>query len=92
MKEFSIMPPSALYSTERVSGYHRHEVFFGKNRQNSIKYGLVVFLPPELHNMSDRGVHFNHEFDIQLKKTGQIAFEKVYPDKNFRELFGKNYL
>lgn len=92
MKEFSIMPKSALYSTERLSGYHRHEVFFGRNRQLSIKYGLVVFLPPELHNMSDMGVHFNPEFDKTLKKMGQIAFEKVYPDKDFREIFGKNYL
>lgn len=92
MKEFSIMPPSPLYSTERLPGLHRHEVFFGKNRQNSIKYGLVVFLPPEMHNMSNKGVHFNSDFDKMLKKMGQKAFEKSYPGKDFREIFGKNYL
>lgn len=90
--EYCIMPQSPLYSTVRIPGYHRHEVFFGRNRRLSIKYGLVVFLPPELHNMSDRGVHFNPEFDKRLKKMGQIAFEKSYPDKSFREIFGKNYL
>lgn len=90
--EFCIMPQNPIYSTYRVKNYHRHEVFFGSNRQNSIKYGLVVFLPPELHNMSDNGVHFNREFDLYLKKIGQVAFNEHYPDLNFKKIFGKNYL
>ncbi|MFA7109709.1 MAG: hypothetical protein WC162_11255 [Sphaerochaetaceae bacterium] len=91
-KEYCIMPTSTMYETERRDGLHRHEVFFGYNRQKSIKYGLVVFLPPELHNMSDMGVHFNHDFDIALKKIGQQAFTEHYPDMDFQETFGKNYL
>lgn len=86
------MPENPLYSTRRFSNYHRHEVFYGPNRQNSIKYGLVVFLPPEAHNMSDMGVHFNKEFDLALKRLGQEAFERYYPDLSFRKIFGKNYL
>lgn len=88
------MPESEFYSTERQYGLHRHEVFFGKNRQNSIKYGLVVFLTPEMHNMSNNGVHFNHEFDLYLKQIGQKAAMEYYGwdiDK-FRAIFGKNYL
>ena len=94
MKEFSIMPPSPLYSTERFSGAHRHEVFFGVNRQKSIEYGLVVFLTPAMHNMSDKGVHFNREFDLQLKRIGQAAAMKKYgwTVDEFRKIFGKSFL
>lgn len=93
-KEFCIMPPSDLYSTERYGNLHRHEVFFGVNRQKSIKYGLVVFLTPEMHNMSNAGVHFNRAFDLELKKIGQQAAMDYYgwDIEQFREIFGKNYL
>ena len=93
-KEFCIMPPSDLYSTERYGNLHRHEVFFGANRQKSIKYGLVVFLTPEKHNMSNYGVHFNRAFDLELKKIGQKAAMDYYgwDIEQFREIFGKNYL
>mgnify|MGYP000490276086 CR=1 FL=1 len=62
------------YSNQRYDGTHRHEVFFGTaNRKKSIKYGLVVFINPEDHNMSEYGVHCRkgHEFDMYLKKLGQ---------------------
>lgn len=92
--EFCIMPPSDLYSTERYGNLHRHEIFFGKNRQKSIKYGLVVFLSPAMHNMSNNGVHFNHEFDLELKRLGQKAAMDYYgwSVDEFRMIFGKNYL
>ena len=94
-RELCIMPPSEIYSTERYGNLHRHEVFYGSsNRQNSIKYGLVVFLPPELHNMSDRGVHFDKAFDLWLKRTGQAAAMSYYgwDVEQFIKVFGKNYL
>lgn len=92
--EFSIMPPSMLYATERFMGAHRHEVFFGKNRKKSIDYGLVVFLTPEMHNMSNNGVHFNREFDLTLKKIGQRTAMRYYgwTTYDFIRIFGKNYL
>lgn len=94
MKEFCIMPPSPLYSTERFSGAHRHEVFFGANRQKSIEYGLVVFLTPAMHNMSNKGVHFNREFDLRLKQIGQRAAMERYgwTVDEFIKIFGRNYL
>ena len=94
MKEFSIMPPSPYYKTNRFNGAHRHEVFFGANRQKSIKYGLVVFLTPEMHNMSNKGVHFNREFDLQLKRIGQVAAMERYgwTVDEFRKIFGKSFL
>lgn len=94
-KEFCIMPPDDLYSTERYGNLHRHEIFFGtSNRKKSIEYGLVVFLTPEMHNMSNAGVHFNHEFDLYLKRKGQKAAMDYYQwdIAQFRAVFGKNYL
>ena len=89
------MPESELYSTERFEGSHRHEVFFGSaNRQKSIKLGLVVFLAPEMHNMSNHGVHFNKAFDNELKQIGQkTAMEKYnWSIDDFIREFGRNYL
>lgn len=95
-KEFCIFPPNPRYSTERTLTHcHRHEVFFGNpNRQKSIKDGLVVFLTPEMHNMSNRGVHFNREFDLYLKRIGQQAWMDHYEKtaEDFIREYGKNYL
>lgn len=92
--EFCIMPESQLYSTERRDGLHRHEVFYGANRQKSIKYGLVVFLTPEMHNMSDYGVHFNKDLNDELRCIGQKAAMEYYgwSVDQFRDIFGANYL
>ena len=92
--EFCIMPPSPFYETERIGNLHRHEVFFGSNRKKSIEYGLVVFLAPEMHNMSNAGVHFDREFDLELKRLGQKAAMDYYgwSIEDFIKIFGNNYL
>lgn len=61
---------------------------------NSEKYGLFVFLRPELHNLTDKGVHFNKEFDLYLKKIGQQSAMDCYgwTVEKFISVFGKNYL
>ncbi len=94
VKEFSIMPERELYSTVRLEGLHRHEVFYGANRQKSIDYGLVVFLTPEMHNMSNYGVHFNKAFNDELRRIGQKAAMEYYgwSIQDFRNIFGANYL
>ena len=95
-KEFCIMsdnPPR--WRNYRYNGEcHRHEVFFGKNRQKSIEDGLIVFLEPQDHNMSDYGVHFNSGFDKELKQVGQKAWMEYYnkTTEDFIERYGKNYL
>lgn len=85
------------YYSERVYGTVRHEIFFGTaNRKKSIKYGLVVFIKPEDHNMSEYGVHGSkgHEFDMYLKKLGQerAMDEYAWTTSEFIDIFGKNYL
>ena len=95
-KEFCIIPKGLRYSNVRTEYFcHRHEIFFGRaNRQKSIRDGLVVFLTPEMHNMSNRGVHFNREFDLYLKQIGQIAWMKYYGKTklDFIKEYGRNYI
>lgn len=86
--------PPRWYNMRQV-GLARHEIFYGrKNRQKSIEDGLVVFLTPELHNMSDYGVHFNKSFDIELKQLGQKRWMEYYEKtvEEFIERYGRNYL
>lgn len=79
---------------------HRHHVYGGvSNRKNSEYWGCWVYLCPIHHNMSNKGVHFNHDLDTLLKKTTQRAWEMkaefVYRERTreeFRKVFGKSYL
>lgn len=81
---------------ERKPGLVRHEVFFGKNRRNSIKCGLVIFIKPEDHNGETYGVHCKngHEFDEYIKALAQRQAMKYYgwSINDFREIFGKSYI
>lgn len=86
-----------LWIPFRAEGTVRHEIFFGSaNRKKSIKYKLYVFISPKDHNMSRYGVHNidGHEFDMHLKKVGQVAAMKAYDwsIEDFRKVFGKSYL
>lgn len=67
-----------------------HEIYFGKNRINSMIYGCVVPLCYE-HHRGNSGVHKNYELDLHLKKICQIKFQQVYPTP-FISIFYKNYL
>lgn len=95
-KEFCIMPDNPpMWRNERYTGLVRHEIFFGiRNRKKSIEDGLVVFLRPEMHNMSRQGVHFNKDFDLLLKQVGETQWltknNKTIDD--FIERYGRNYL
>lgn len=95
-EEFCIMPDMPPYwRNKRFEGSHRHEVFFGTaNRKKSIEDGLVIFLSPELHNMSDRGIHFNRSFDTYAKMTAQQVWMEYYNKTvdEFRQRYGRSWL
>ncbi len=77
------------------SPVNKHEIFYGsKNRLNSIKYGLVIPLcTEEHHNQIDKkGIHFDKELNDYWHRKGQTAFNKVYPNLNFIDIFKRNYL
>jgi hypothetical protein len=67
---------------------HLHEIYFGKNRANSIKYNLVIPLCSSCHTE----MHNNKEWQDYWHKKGQVLFMKTYPNLNFLEIFKKNYL
>lgn len=71
---------------------HCHHVFFGPNRRNSEKYGLIVDLCVAHHEYGPEAVHTNSEIDLMVKQHYQRLFEKIYSNEKFMEVFGRNYL
>lgn len=70
---------------------NKHECIYGKNRSNSIKYGLVVPLCQD-HHTGDDGVHHNKDLDIYFHKLAQMYFEKNHTREEFINIFKENYL
>lgn len=76
------------YITESTINLHRHHIFEGTaNRKQSEKYGLWIWLRADWHNMSNYGVHFNKELDLELKQMAREKFKEVYPELIFRDIF-----
>lgn len=80
------------YDNSFKSGLHEHHVFDGPNRKLSEHFGLKVYLCLNHHTSGKEAVHNNIKNMRIIQEDGQRAFEKKYPDLNFRELFGRNYL
>lgn len=95
MNRFSILQDEKkCYVCGQELGLHTHEVFFGKNRQNSIEDGCCVYLCGRHHNLSKEGVHFNHSLDLKLKKEMEKKWLETYDEtiENFIERYGRNYI
>lgn len=67
---------------------HIHEVIYGKNRINSMKFGITIPLCNYHHQM----IHSNSALSNEYKKRGQALFDRAYPDLKFEDIFKKNYL
>lgn len=79
------------YGIKRIR--EEHHVMGGvANRRLSEKYGLKVYLDPDHHRNGPEAVHKNAEVANLLKKEAQKTFMRTYPELDFREIFGKNYL
>lgn len=74
-------------------GLHEHHIYegFGRRRQSE-KMGAKVWLCAKHHNMSDYGIHFNKEEDMELKRACQRKYEETHTREEFMELIGRNYL
>ena len=95
MKRYSIIQDEkkcAVCGT--TQNIHTHEVFFGINRKKSIEDGGCMYLCGKHHNLSDDGVHFNHDLDIKLKQIAEWTWIEHYgkTEDDFIERYGKNYL
>lgn len=73
-------------------GLHKHHVFYGPLRRISEKEGFTVWLCTRHHNMSNSGVHFDRELDLEIKRLGQHVYEQAHSREEFIKLIGKNYL
>ncbi len=71
-----------------------HHIFNGNPyRSLSDKYGFIVPLRPDWHNMTPYSVHMNQEFDENLKRWAQRYYESHIGSRSqFIEEFGKSYL
>lgn len=66
-----------------------HEIFAGRNRQNSMKYNLCLRMCLNCHELYQENKDFN-EF---WHKQGQLYFEKnIGSREEFIGFFGKSYL
>lgn len=64
-----------------------HEIFRGRNRQNSMKYKLCLRMCLNCHELYQE----NKEFNDYWHKLGQTAFEEHYPELDFISIFHRNY-
>jgi len=62
-----------------------HEIYFGRNRQLSIDYGLVVCISRKYHEE----IHRNPKgaLDLELREYGRNHFEETYPNLDFDKIF-----
>lgn len=65
-----------------------HELVEGKNRQVSMKYGLVIPICRKCHEI----VTNDKTLQDKLHKVAQKEFKKHYKTENFVQVFGQNYL
>lgn len=65
-----------------------HEIFGGRNRQVSMKYGLVIPVCRKCHQNIEKDKTLNEK----IHKVGQKMFKKHYKNENFIQIFEKNYL
>lgn len=67
----------------------KHEIFPGRNRKNSMKYGFVLPLCVSCHNKLQENTDFNNKW----QKHSQKYFEEHYGTREqFLEIFRRNYL
>lgn len=69
---------------------HIHHVFGASNKKNSEIYGFIIPLDAEYHDMSDKGIHFDKEFDLKIKRQCQEYWlENIGSKEEFIKKFGK---
>ena len=90
-KERKPIKKRSYYLSKAVCGKKKdnlHEVFYGTGkRQLSIKYGCVIPLCYSCHVR----IHKDSVLSILWKVKCQEMFEKVYPNLDFIDIFGKSY-
>lgn len=73
---------------------HKHHIYGGANRSKSERDGCWCYLCAPDHNMSDRGVHFDKEKNLKLRRTCQQLWMTKYgkAEEDFIKEYGRSYL
>ena len=67
----------------------KHEIFEGRNRQNSMRYGFVLPLCLRCHQLLQENKDFN---DTWKKKAQNYFEENIGTKEDFIDIFRRNYL
>ncbi len=81
-----------LYEDDSYKYTEEHHAFGGPLRKLSEHYGLKVNLCIPHHRESKEAVHKNIKMNRMIQRIAQKKFEEKYPELNFIEIFGRNYL
>lgn len=82
-----------LYDIETTTDLHEHHIFEGNaNRRISESIGAKIFLCGKHHNLSDYGIHFNKDIDLEVKREAQKKYEENHSHEEFMEKIGRNFL
>lgn len=69
----------------------KHHVFGGCYRDKSERYSMVAYICRDCHN----AIHFSpksKEMMETLRREYELKFKRLYPDLDFIETFGRDYL
>ena len=81
------------YISGTEKNLHLHHIYFGTAlRKISDENGFWCYLTAKYHNASNKGVHFNRELDLHLKRECQKKYEETHTRAEFMALIGRSYL
>jgi Zn-finger protein len=76
------------FFTGRIECLDPHEIYYGSNRQVSIKNGFWIWVCRERHTY----IHNNDGMNQYLKKICQEKYEENNSRESFLKIIGRNYL
>lgn len=66
---------------DEYTDIHVHHIFGAANKANSEKYGFLIPLRADWHDMADYGIHFNRELELKWKRKCQEYWLENYGTK-----------
>ena len=93
-KKSLLQDKKECYKCKRTIALHQHHIYEGRNRKNSDKDGCWIWLCPRHHNMSDKGIHFDKQFDLEVKRECEKVWLEYYKKtiEDFIKRYRRNYL
>lgn len=71
-------------------GVHIHHIFGGANKTNSERFGFLIPLRCDWHDMADYGIHFDRNLDLHYKRLcEEYWLEYIGSKGDFIDTFGQ---